>query len=619
VRYWEQQIPNDPVFQLVSALGMKEAAEQMSTTVPALEQVMTMTRYRYDTKQFSADQLYITSKLGELSPLNYNKGQNTICTAIEEQRIAGVPVRCALLKARQFGGSTKFEAEIFKDTIMREFRRSMIIAHDLDSARWLRDMSERYYNHYKLKKPIRKIESDKWWKFKHQNPEGYESESSLLIDTADELTAGHSLTIHNLHCSEIQNWRNAKELVKGLFPTVPKNPDTMIFMEGTGCGVGDYWYDFVQMAQEDTSTWKFIFVPWYDVEDYTAPAMTPDEACDFMAHLDGLEEMLAKVGVTPSQLKWRRTTIHDDYNGILEDFQTQYPATPDEAFLTSGRPVFASDKVRRGMAKVQEPNFVGDLLLDSRDELNPKVTFNANERGLWSFWEMPDTTIQNLYVAGVDVAEGKAIIPELGLRGGDYSCAKILRRDNNTFTGLLRARIDPDLLGVELYKASIFYGRLPMMIENNPGGSGNVVVRDLKRRPGVNLLRRVNIRKNFEKRMDEPGWRTMKDTKREMIDELIHSIRDGGFYDPSKNFWKEASTYLRDEKGLTDAQRGKYDDEVMAAALTWQGHELIPQVFKVVKERKVIIPRDRDVKENWGRRPNEAITQRQVMEDNYAK
>lgn len=614
MRYWQNKLPDDNLYQLVSMLGVDGAAKKMGVVSAEVERQMVMTRYRYDTEKFAFDQLKITTKLGELLPLKYNKGQRAIQAGIEKQRMVGRPVRQALLKARQFGGSTEYEAEIFKDTIMRHFRRSMIIAHSLDSARWLRDMSDRYYQHYKLSKPIKKQESDKWWKFKHKASDGSDAESSLLIDTADEISAGHSLTVHNLHLSEIQLWRNAQELVKGLFPTVPDHPDTMIFMEGTGCGVGNWWYDFIQMAMDESSEWNFVFVPWYDIEDYQIPSMTEDESCDFMAHLDDYETELAQKGVTAAQMLWRRKKIKDHFNGIVEDFQTQYPATPDEAFLTSGRPVFAVDKVRDGMARAVEPLFVGDLTLNKTER---KVEFHANKRGLWQFWEMPDKSGQNLYVAGVDVAEGKAVIPELGNRGGDFSVAKVLRRDKNTFTALFRGRIDPDLFAEELYKVSIFYGRLPMLIENNPGGSGNVVIRDLKRKQGVYLLKRINIRKYHEDTSDEFGWRTMTDTKREMIDELIRTIRDGGFYDPSKNFWREASTYIRNEKGLTDAQRGKYDDEVVASALTWQAHQLIPAVYRRKSEEKRAITPDMDVKENWGRKRSEKITQRQVMEDNY--
>jgi len=600
-RYWEQQLANEPLSQLVTEFGIEQAAKGLGVSVKRVVDDLALLRYRYDTKKFSSDQLYITDKMGRLVPLNFNQGQNIIADAIDVQRLNGQPVRICLLKARQFGGSTEFQAEIFRDSMLRPHRRSMVIAHDLDSARHLRDMSQRYYDNYRLDKPAKKNESDKWWKFKHKDG-NIVADSHLLIDTADELSTGHSQTLHSLHASEIQAWRNAPELIKGLFPTIPGHPDTMIFMEGTGSGVGNYWYEFCQMAQDPTSGWAFVFVPWFKVEDYTIASITKDQAEEVMAKLDTFEVDLVAQGCTPAQLLWRRKTIKDAFKGVVEEFQTQYPATPDEAFSTSGRPVFSVGAVKDGMRRAKDPVEAGDLVWD-RTQARPSVKFVQNDRGLWDIWEHPlPVKREYLYCLGADVAEGKAIVPELGLRGGDFSVGKILRRDVKTFVARLRARIDPDLFAEELWKASVYWFHLPMMIENNPGGSGNVVIRNLKVKEGVHLMRRQELKKVHDERKEEYGWKTLVDTKREMIDELNEQIRDASFYDPSKNFWSEASTYVRDEKGATNAQSRKFDDEIIADALALQAHNYCPAIYNVSANGgpRQIEPGD-DVPENWER------------------
>lgn len=622
LRYWEVRLSAEPLYALVCDVGIDAAAKELGVTVKKVHDDLALLRYRYDTEKFSADQLFITDKLGRLVPLKFNKGQQIIAKAIEKQRLAGLPIRICLLKARQFGGSTEFEAEIFKDSTLRHHRRSMIIAHDLDSARHLRDMSDRYYENYQLSKPDKKKESDKWWKFKHTDG-SVKADSHLLIDTADELSTGHSLTLHNLHLSEVQNWRNATELVKGLFPTVPDHPDTMIFMEGTGSGIGNYWYEFCQMAQDPSSGWEFVFVPWYEVEDYTVEYITKDQADEVMSKLDTLETDLVSKGCTPAQLLWRRNKIKNAFKGVVEEFMTQYPATPDEAFSTSGRPVFAVGAVKEGMRRAKEPMEVGNLVWD-RTKARPSVKFVKDDRGLWDIWEHPVAVRREyLYCLGADVAEGKAVVPELGLRGGDYSVAKIMRRDVKAFVARCRVRIDPDQFAEELHKASIYWMHLPMMIENNPGGSGNVVIRDLKRLPGVILMRRQVLSKVSEDRKDEYGWNTNAESKREMIDELTEQIRDLSFSDPSKNFWSEASTYVRDEKGATNAQSRKFDDEVVSNAVTFQAHKFCPALYNVAPDGgpRVIEPGD-DVPENWARRRRAAsarnLTTRQaIMEENY--
>lgn len=613
---WKEKLAADPMYLLVDKLhgDLDKAASLLKVSPDDVARDLALKRYRWDNATFCAEQLTITDKMGRFVKLKFNKGQRTISDAIEAQRAAGKPVRIALGKARQFGGSTEFSSEIFRESVLRHNRRSLIIAHDLDSSRNLRDMTERFYRHYQLPKPAKKAESDKWWKYQHYLPNGERAESSLLIDTADELSAGHSFTIHNLHCSEIQLWRNARELIKGLFPTIPNDPDTMIFMEGTGTGVGNWWYDFYQMASDPSSGWASVFVPWYDIEDYTAPAMNSSEVEVFRGTLDDYERDLFLKGVSVPQLAWRRSTIRDAFKGIVEDFMAQYPATPDEMWSTTGRPVFPSAAVKAGIRNASDPLVVGNLRVNGKD-----VAFDADPHGLWQLWERPDTTKPNLYCLGADSAQGVEVIPELGNRGGDFSVAKILRRDTRTFTATLRARIDPDLFAEELYKASLFWPHIPMMIENNPGGSGNVPILRLKEKPHVVLMRNPELRKIKDGEKPEYGWRTTKESKRVMIDELIVQVRDAVFTEPSKNFWYEASTYVRDKDGLTNAQSRKFDDEVIAAALAFQADKHLPMYFVPKAEEVKIVTRSMDTPEARAlrRRPGGAMSQREAMEATY--
>lgn len=604
LRLWEHKRNSDPLFDAIRAAGGAEAFAKREKR--KLEEVMyevALWRYKHDSEAFCAERLKIVDKNANLIPLIFNNGQKKINSAIERQKIAGKPVRVALLKARQFGGSTEFEAEVFKESVLRPMRQSMIIAHDLDSARHLRDMSARYYENYDLPKPEMKKETDKWWKFRHVL-NGKRADSHIRIDTAEELSTGHSLTLHTLHLSEIQNWRNAPVLVKGLFPTVPNHPDTMIFMEGTGSGVGDYWYDFCQMAKED-SVWEFVFVPWFEIEDYEVRFDSEEKRADFEVKLDSEERLLRKESISLEKLNWRRETIRSVYKGDDEAFRQQYPATSDEAFLTSGRPVFPAIRVREKISEALKPLKIGYL------EGVKDVKFREDPKGYWEIWEQWPEKVENLYCLGADVAEGLAIVPELGNRGGDYSCAKILRRDYRQFVARLHARLDPDLFADELLKAWKYWG-CGLLIESNPGGSGNVVIRALKSYPGINLLRARSLSKPHEDRKEEFGWKTMKDTKRLLIDELLENIREENFIEPSKNFWYECSTYVRDEKGATNAQSRKYDDEVIANAIAFQADKLMPLFFKpITGAEETPLSREYDVPRLHN------LSQARVMEENY--
>lgn len=611
MKLYQQEGPKEEVIRLIKAVGIQKAAAELNMSVENLETAVELIRYKYDSEYFSSERLRITNKHGSLVPLLYNKGQRTIAEAIETQRKTRVPVRICLLKARQFGGSTEFEAELFKDSILRSNRSSMVIAHDLDSARHLRDMTERFYDNYELTRPRIKRESEKWWKFLHFDEQDKRAYSHFRIDTAEELSTGHSLTLHNLHLSEIQNWRNASVLVKGLFPTVPTHPDTMIFMEGTGSGVGDFWYDFCQVAQDPASGWAFVFVPWYDIEDYTLRFPTEERRNEFEAKLTQEERLFYTKGVTLEQLYWRRTVISDQYKGDVDGFRQQYPSDPDEAFLTSGRPVFSMMKVKENIARAKK----GKIGVLEWREGRKKVAFNEQERGLWEMWEETSEKGENMYCLGADVAEGISVVPELGTRGGDKSSAKVFRRDKKVMVARLNAHIDPDHFAEELHKASVYWGTA-LLVENNPGGSGNVVIRDLKDIPEVSLLKTVTLDKIHDIRKEQYGWDTNKESKREMVDELVEQIRDNSFLDNDKEFWYQCSTYVRDEKGRTNAQSRKFDDEVIAVAIALQADKMLPRPSKPeVGSEKKPITRDMDVPQN---RKGDIPLRDQIMEDNYA-
>ena len=63
------------------------------------------------------------------------------------------------------------------------------------------------------------------------------------------------------------------------------------------------------------------------------------------------------------------------------------------------------------------------------------------------------------------------------------------------------------------------------------------------------------------------GWRTDRKTKKLMIQNLVHAIRDGDILDLDLTFIRECMTYVRDNQGFTDAQEGCFDDTVMAKAI----------------------------------------------------
>ena len=89
-----------------------------------------------------------------------------------------------------------------------------------------------------------------------------------------------------------------------------------------------------------------MFIPWYVDPEYREKVpknfdRTPDE-----------EELAEKYSLDDEQLMFRRRKIAQ--NGI-DLFKQEYPSEPEEAFLTTGRPVFNPEQLQGFLEHSRDP------------------------------------------------------------------------------------------------------------------------------------------------------------------------------------------------------------------------------------------------------------------------
>ena len=154
-----------------------------------------------------------------------------------------------------------------------------------------------------------------------------------------------------------------------------------------------------------------------------------------MKTLDDEEKALYKeFKLTPEQLHWRRRCIANKCNGDIEQFHQEYPSTPEEAFIASGRPKFNQQSLKKYREKQEKPIMKGYLEIKDK-----QLKFIEDSSGYINIWKMPQPN--KFYVIGADVSEGLAT--------GDYSCAVVLDEDFDLVASWY-GHIDPDLFGDEL-------------------------------------------------------------------------------------------------------------------------------------------------------------------------
>jgi len=250
--------------------------------------------------------------------------------------------------------------------------------------------------------------------------------------------------------------------------------------------------------------------------------------------LDQDETLLFGQGVSVEKLHWRRREINETYKGDLDAFHQQYPATPDEAFVTSGRPVFPMTIVNKKIQESVKHDFRQGYLRWKGSE----VVFDEDRYGYWKIWEEPVRGPQNLYVCGADVAEelrsslSLATVVVISRQRG-YSDATAAR-------WLLRFM--PELIPICLQRNSV---KPTTIIEvrfsqNRTPERGNVIISRLRDDPLLELIRTPSFGKKRLEIKEEYGWETTGgkagSTKRMAIDGLYELIREESFTDYDKTF-----------------------------------------------------------------------------------
>ncbi len=509
--------------------------------------------------EFIEANLQIQDKAGRLIPLHFNPAQRRLYQEIERQREQGKPVRIIILKARQVGFSTAVAALFYERSARRSNTNSMIVAHKAEASANIFSKAKLFYETCPPEiRPMKRASNARELLF--ENPSNKQAErdadpglrSRIRIETAGAKDAGRSATIHNLHLSELAFWPHAGETMLSLMQAVPHDPQTMVIIESTANGVGGEFHRQWLRAVRGESEFAPLFFPWWEHEEYRIE-QTGDEQWD-------AEELalLEDYDLDAAQLRWRRWCISANCGGDPDRFRQEYPATADEAFLASGRPVFASRALAKAYAAAQEPLLRGELEWQQPGA----VQLRQEQRGRLAIYEQPQSNGD--YWIGVDASSGMA--------GGDYSAMAVVEKKSLLPVAFWQGRIDPDLLGEEAVKLAHYYQQAMIAPELN--NHGIAVVNTIRRLRWPRLYRRRSVNRTEEALSSEYGFQTTPRTKPLIINHLARYIREDALRIPDRETISECISYVYDEHGATNAQSGCHDDRVMALAIAlWTAAE----------------------------------------------
>jgi hypothetical protein len=526
-------------------------------------QIATRKRLRDDFEYYAKHCCKIRTKQGKISPLILNRVQQRFLKQVLDQWERTGRVRMVVLKARQQGLSTVISALQYWWLSQHQAQKGLVMAHEGDSTTTLLDMYRRLHDNVPdIVRPSTKYLS--------RNELSFDKlDSGLRVATAGGRGIGRGETLTFAHLSEVAFWpvAFANTNFNGLVQAIPEEDNTFLFLESTAQGVTGRFYDMYQGAVRTDHLWNgysVFFSGWFESPEYreASPAdfqRTPEE-----------EAIVAQYGVDNDQLYWRRKKVA--MNG-LDLFKQEYPATAEEAFLSTGRPIFNTESLNARLQKAKAKPALQQMALEEvYDEKTGKAlplrVLRPNARGeLLIYRERTDT---DTYVIGADVG--------MGIRGGvkgrkdgDSSVAQVLDSQMRQ-VAVWRGIVHPDVFAKVLITLGYHYNTALIAPErNNHGLVTCVALRDADY-PCI-YTDQVEGTLEPEKDTINLGFFTSERTKPLIIDQLRKLDREGEVEINDPTTLQEMMTFVVTEAGKMEAEGGTHDDCVMSLAIATYVHD----------------------------------------------
>lgn len=473
--------------------------------------------------------------------------QRPFVAEVEKQYNAGLPVRLIVLKARQLGISTVSEAILFWWAFLHPGTGGAVVSHTDGQAQQLFEMTKRYWEtwpHNPLFDVQYNTRRQLSWK---------QTGSNLRVVTAKNYNALRGSTLHALHASEVAFWDDPEVVWGSLEPSIPNRHGTFVCFESTANGVGNWFHEEWQKAEVGDSSFTPLFFPWYR-HSATRIFGTTLQNIDLTSEERNLLTPMREAHLTEEEcfasLAFRRVEVRkkgEDW------FHQEYPSYPEEAFLTTGNPIFPLNAVKECYTKKTGAtgrlyrNGRGDAIFE-QDPSGPLTIFKAPH-----FDPRPDR-----YFIGGDPAETHT---------GDPACMQVINRATLEQVAVYHGHPSPGQFGDDMMMLGDFYGHAMLCPEVE--GGGTVVIDRLLQRGYGNIWSWKKPDRTTST-SNTWGWLTSYQTKRWAIGTLKTLFLDRQLSIHDARTYHEILNFVEHPNGdLSNVGRSGHDDTVMALAIAY--------------------------------------------------
>lgn len=499
-------------------------------------------RFYNDFAFYAKHNLKVRSKQNKIVPFELNLVQQKFHAEVEDQKRRTGRVRKIILKGRQQGLSTYVSGRVYWRLSQRSARKGFVVAHKADSTQAIWQMYKRYHNSCaSWLKPSTSYSSKKELNFD-------KLDTALQVATAGGDGVGRSEMLSDMHLSELAFWpaSSTHETLNGLLQCLPNEDDTEAFVESTAYGFNEF-KDLWDGAVAGINGFEPFFSPWFDSREYRMPVPEGFE------RTYEEEDLVALYNLDDEQLVFRRTKI--GAHGRMK-FMQEYPCSPDEAFIASGRPVFNPEQIVKLIE--QTPTPIRTMDVEETGEFidgNHVLRIADSPVGRLAVYREHEAGEQ--YAIGADVG--------LGVTDGDWSVAHVLDSDKRQ-VAVFRAQVHPDYYADILAAIGQYYNGALIAPERNNHGLVTCLrlYKDLSY-PNVYLdLKEGQIEDQDTLNI---GHYTDVKTRPLIIDRLRGAMRENGIHVYDETTLKEMQTFVVNAAGKMTAEAKCHDDCVMSLAI----------------------------------------------------
>ena len=599
-----------------SMLRMHDPRQLKTMTPEAFHRL----RCLHDFPYWAATCCYIKCKGGGDDILfTLNRPQRKLVATLEEMRRNEQPIRLILLKARQWGGSTCVQIYMsWLQLVMKSGLNSLIVAHQHSATAEIRDMFMRMIDRYPLhmldfeenetekeggkgrkrrRKPVKRTEN--------AGPGAFRVKAGnfkVKVGSAERPDSCRGGDYSLVHCSEVAIWKKTRlktpeDMFRAACSGVLLRPMTMILMESTANGTGNFFHTEYEAAKRGESQFQPLFIAWFEIEQYSMPFKEGEREEFALRLLEGrrAESALSQREQPGAYLWWlweKGATLEAIHWYVNErakyadhaQMASEYPSDDIEAFVHSGARVFDRYRVenlREGCTlQAVRGEISGDMPSGKKSLKN--LRFAEDRFGCLQMWRdrfydsEPETRITNRYIAVVDIGGRSA--------NADWSVIVVFDRypmltgNGPEVVAQWRGHADFDMLAWNAARIAAYYDNALLVIESNTlethdrerlveGDQSHFLLNQL-REAYPNLYARKQ--KPEDIRQGAPlkyGFHTNVATKPMIISNLVKVVREGLYTERDELCLDEYLTYEQRPDGSYGAISGKHDDILMTRAI----------------------------------------------------